>query len=72
MPALQSVGSRAQVYHGTALHTSGGLTQKDLIQKKNGSIVSARASRAAKNNKNLGASQIPKGVHEFIPGGYTA
>ena len=27
---MQSVGSRAQVWHGTAHHTSGGLTKKHL------------------------------------------
>lgn len=41
------VGSRAQVWHGTAHHTSGGLTKGDLM-KKHGRLVSRRASAAAK------------------------
>ena len=33
----QTVGTRAQVWHGTAKKTSGGLTKKDLMMK-NGRI----------------------------------
>ena len=47
-----TVGTRAQVWHGTADRTAGGLTKKDLFMK-NGRIRSKRASRSAKNNKNL-------------------
>ena len=36
------VGSRAQVWHGTAYKTSGGLTKKDLTKNKHGHIVSAK------------------------------
>ena len=32
MSPTQTVGSKAQVYHGTAKHTSGGLTKKDLVK----------------------------------------
>mgnify|MGYP006137299147 CR=1 FL=1 len=46
------VGSRAQVFHGTADKTSGGLTKSDLMMK-DGRIKSRRASRSAKKNKNL-------------------
>jgi hypothetical protein len=35
------VGSKAQVWHGTAHHTKGGLTKKDLMKHK-GRIVSKR------------------------------
>ena len=38
-PAL---GSKAQVWHGTAAHTSGGLTKKDLMKTKRGRIVSKK------------------------------
>ncbi len=34
------IGSRRQVYNGTAHHTSGGLTKNKLIMTKNGRIVS--------------------------------
>jgi hypothetical protein len=36
----KAIGSRAQVMHGTAHHTSGGLTKKDLKYNKWGRIVS--------------------------------
>ena len=39
---MPAVGSKAQVFHGTAKHTSGGLTRKDLVQNKHGRIVSRR------------------------------
>ena len=46
------VGTRAQVWHGTADRTSGGLTKNDLFMK-NGRLRSKRASRSAKKNQNL-------------------
>jgi|UniRef100_A0A6C0LMT1 hypothetical protein len=42
------VGTRAQVWHGTAHHTSGGLTRNALKQNKHGRIVSRKASAAGK------------------------
>ena len=50
---MQTTGSRAQVWHGTAKKTSGGLTKKDLFQDKYGNIKSRKASAKAKRNKNL-------------------
>ena len=47
------VGSRAQVMHGTAHHTSGGLTKGDLKYNKNGRIVSRKKSMKAKKEKRL-------------------
>jgi len=41
-----TVGSRAEVFHGTADKTPGGLSKKDLIMK-DGRIVSKAASKAA-------------------------
>jgi hypothetical protein len=46
---MVSVGSRAQVYHGNATHTAGGLTKKDL-KKKDGEIVSKAKSKDEKTN----------------------
>jgi hypothetical protein len=43
-----TIGSRAQVFHGTAHHTSGGLTKDKLMQKPSGKIVSRKASAAGK------------------------
>ena len=39
---VHSVGSKAQVWHGSANHTSGGLTRKDLMKTKKGRIVSRK------------------------------
>ena len=36
----QLMGTRAQVWHGTAYKTSGGLTKNNLTQNKSGRIVS--------------------------------
>ena len=46
--ASKAVGTKAQVYHGTAKHTSGGLTRKDLMKTKKGRIVSRRKHAAGK------------------------
>ena len=48
-----NIGSRAQVMHGTAVKTSGGLTKKDLVYNKNGRIVSRTKSMRAKKDKRL-------------------
>ena len=40
-----TVGSKAQVWHGTAKHTSGGLEKKHLVKNKHGRIVSRRKMR---------------------------
>jgi len=50
---MNAVGSRAQVMHGTADHTSGGLTKKDLKYNKHGRIVSRKKSQKAKKEKRL-------------------
>jgi hypothetical protein len=39
---LKAVGSKAQVWHGSAAHTPGGLTRSDLMKTKKGRIVSKR------------------------------
>ncbi len=48
-----ATGSRAQVMHGTAHHTSGGLTKSDLKMNKWGRIVSRKKSMTAKKDKRL-------------------
>ena len=50
---MKTVGSRAQVMHGTAKHTSGGLRKKDLKYNKHGKIVSRKLSRRAKKDRRL-------------------
>jgi hypothetical protein len=46
--STKPIGSRAEVFHGTAAKTSGGLTQKDLMLDPNdGQIKSVAAHKAA-------------------------
>lgn len=45
---MMATGSKSQVWHGTAKHTSGGLTKKDLMKTKKGRIVSKRKHAAGK------------------------
>ena len=45
-------GSRAQVWHGTAYKTSGGLTKKDLVMS-HGRVVSSKKHFSAKKENRL-------------------
>ena len=47
------IGSRAQVMHGTAKMTGGGLKKKDLKYNKHGKIVSKKVSSNARKEKRL-------------------
>jgi hypothetical protein len=49
----KTFGSRAEVFHGNAKKTTGGLTKKDLIKNKNGQIVSRKKHLTAKKEKRL-------------------
>lgn len=49
----KTVGSRAEVFHGKAFKTSGGLLKKNLRKNKHGRIVSKKASQRAKKEKRL-------------------
>ncbi len=44
------VGSRAEVFHGHADHTSGGLKKSNLKKTKDGRLVSKKASAASKKS----------------------
>ncbi len=57
----RAIGTRAEVMHGTAHHTSGGLTRKDLKYNKHGRIVSRKASERGK-----------KALKHLIKAGYKA
>lgn len=51
------VGSRRQVWNGTAYktgHGKAGLTRSHLMMNRNGNIVSKKRSATAKKKKNLG------------------
>ena len=58
---MPAVGSKAQVWHGTARHTSGGLTRKDLMKNKHGRIVSRRKAALGK-----------KALKHLVKAGYKA
>ncbi len=47
------IGTRAQVWHGTAYKTNGGLKKSDLFQNKNGRIVSKAKHNTAKKEQRL-------------------
>ena len=49
----QTTGTRAQVWHGTAKKTSGGLTKTALMMNKHGRIVSRKKHNTAKKEKRL-------------------
>ena len=50
---IKRVGSRAEVWHGNAMMTSGGLKKKELMKNKHGRIVSAKKHRTAKKERRL-------------------
>jgi hypothetical protein len=64
----ERIGTRAQVYHGTAFKTSGGLKKTDLIKNKSGRIVSKAKHFTAKKEKRLLKSGYgtKKGTFGFI------
>ena len=49
----KTFGSRAEVWHGTAKKTNGGLLKSDLLMNKHGRIVSKRKHNTAKREKRL-------------------
>jgi len=49
---MKTEGSRAEVMHGTATRTAGGLVKKDL-KRSDGRIVSKKQQAAAKKNTGL-------------------
>ena len=68
---VKRIGSKAQVWHQTALQTSGGLKKEDLMMNKRGRIVSKKKhvlGQAAFKRNNL----KPKTASELAamrPGG---
>ena len=73
------VGTRAQVFHGTADKTPGGLEKSDLMQGKDGLIKSKAAVAAAKQRmKEEGSKAMvkvfkaKKGVFKLQPKAGTA
>ncbi len=50
---MKTFGSRAEVFHGTAKKTTGGLTKSDLMKNKHGEIVSKKKHITAKRERRL-------------------
>lgn len=50
---MKTIGTRAQVWHGTAKRTSGGLTKGELFMNKAGRIVSRAKHLSAKKEQRL-------------------
>ncbi len=44
----KKIGTKSQVWHGSADHTPGGLKQHDLTKNKHGRIVSKKQQAAGK------------------------
>ena len=65
------IGTRAQVWHGTAYKTTGGLCKHDLMQNKAGRIVSKAKHMSAKRDKRLvkAGYLTKKGQFGFIKNG---
>ncbi len=62
------IGSRAEVWHGTAKKTSGGLTKSHLMKNKSGRIVSKKKHFSAKKDNRLvkAGFKTKKGHFGFI------
>jgi hypothetical protein len=65
------IGTRAQVWHGTAYKTTGGLCKSDLMQNKAGRIVSKSKHASAKREKRLvkAGYLTKKGQFGFVKNG---
>jgi hypothetical protein len=63
---MQRIGSRAQVMHGNAKMTGGGLKKKDLKYNKHGKIVSKKMSVIAKKYYSKGGHSENCNVRELI------
>ena len=65
------IGSRAEVWHGTAKHTSGGLTKTHLMKNKSVRIVSRKKHASAKRDNRLvkAGYKTKKGHFGFVKTG---
>jgi hypothetical protein len=65
------IGTRAQVWHGTAYKTTGGLTKSNIMKNKAGRIVSKSKHMSAKKDKRLVKAGFltKKGHFGFIKNG---
>ena len=58
VPAVEVIGCKLDVWKGRAVRTRGGLMKQHLKLNRIGTVVSIKASDAAKRNKNLGNFQV--------------
>lgn len=66
---MKSVGTRAEVMHGVALHTSGGLTKKKLaVSKVSGEIVSKKKMKSGVKNPWAMATEKARDQLGIMPG----
>jgi hypothetical protein len=67
---MKTVGSRAEVLHGTAIQTTGGLTKKDLkVSKVSGEIISKKKQKAgAKNPWAMATEEARAQISSIKPG----
>lgn len=63
----KTIGSRAEVWHGKAKHTSGGLLKKQLLKNKHGRIVSRKKHTTEKKNKRLAKAGYKPTKGKFVP-----
>jgi hypothetical protein len=59
VPGGETVGCKLDVWKGRAVRTKGGLMRQHLKLNRIGTVVSIKASNAAKLNGNLGNYQFP-------------
>lgn len=58
---MKAIGTRAEVIHGTAHHTTGGLVRKDLkVSKSSGEVVSKKKAKAGTKNPWSAATEIAR------------
>jgi hypothetical protein len=56
---VETIGCKLDVWKGTATRTKGGLRRQHLMLNRVGSVVSIKASNAARQKNNLGNYQFP-------------
>ena len=59
VPPVEVIGCKLDVWKGRAVRTNGGLMKQHLKLNRIGTVVSIKASDAARRNKNLGNFQFP-------------
>tara|TARA_B110000977_G_C11047063_1_gene480950 strand:- start:541 stop:807 length:267 start_codon:yes stop_codon:yes gene_type:complete len=62
------VGTRAQVYHGTATETSGGLSKKDLFMDTDGEIKSVKKSKLMMKRTKEGTNPLAPFIVKALEG----